>query len=222
MSVYTWFYDGVMGSGKTLGMSIRANYYKEISHVPVTIYSNYGLKGSKPFTSFEDFIDVCKQQTSIICLDESHIDISSRDFNANSVKFFTTIVFYLRKMRCTLMMTSPLFENVDSRVRGVTNLYTAVSKDKDYFLYETYDVQSMKFLEVKKIRQDKAKLYAQKIFDTNSMVTPLEYPKNREEFNDLLNRLKLANNEFLLREGVPNASSVQNEHTQVENQLVVV
>lgn len=190
-------FEGQMGNGKTLGMSILAKYYQE--KTGCTLYSNYGLEGSKPFNSFYDFLDVCMQPSSIVCLDESHNDVDSRDFSSNSVKFFSHIVFYLRKMRCMVMMTSPLFENLDSRIRGVTNVVVSVSKDKDYYYYPFFDYQSNKSLKTIKIKKDNAHSLAESIFDTYAMVTPLEYPSSRDEFKKLLIDIKLKNQAYLER-----------------------
>lgn len=188
-------FEGQMGNGKTLGQSILAKILQ--AETGCTLYSNYGLKGSKPFTSFNDFLDVAVQPHSIVCLDEVHNDIDSRDFNTNAVKYFSHIAFYLRKMRCTLFMTTPLFENIESRVRGVTNIVVSVSKDKNYYYYPFYDWQSMKPLKVKKVKKELAHMVANEIFDTYAMVTPLEYPENRQEFKKLLEDLKLANTQYL-------------------------
>lgn len=192
-------FSGQMGNGKTLGMSILATYLAE--KTGCTLYSNYGLVGAKPFTRFEDFLDVAIQPSSIVLLDEVHNDIDSRDFNTNAVKYFSHIAFYLRKMRCTLMMTSPLFENVESRVRGVTNVVCPVYKDKYYYHYPFYDWQSLKPLKGKRIKKDVAHEIAGNLFDTYSMVTPLEYPNGREEFKKLLQELKRVNSDYLKSEG---------------------
>lgn len=191
-------FDGQMGNGKTLGMSILAKYYQE--QTGCTLYSNYGLVGSKPFESFNDFLDVAVQPSSIVLLDEVHNDIDSRDFNTNAVKYFSHIAFYLRKLRCTVMMTSPLFQNVESRIRGVTNVYCPVTKDKDYYYYTMYDWQSLKHLKTKKMKKENAHKVAKEIFDTYAMVTPLEYPSTRDEFKKLLSTLKATNKNYL--EGV--------------------
>lgn len=186
---------GQMGNGKTLGMSILAKYLQE--HTDCTLYSNYGLKGAKEFSSFYDFLDVAVQPSSIVLLDEVHNDIDSRDFNTNAVKYFSHIAFYLRKMRCTVMMTSPLFENVESRIRGVTNVICPVRKDNQYYYYPFYDWQSMRYLKGKRIKKEHAHNIASQIFDTYAMVTPLEYPANRDEFKKLLEELKRANSNYL-------------------------
>jgi len=200
------FFEGQMGNGKTLGMSIVASDWAQRSGA--TLYSNYGLAGSKPFNSFDDFLDVAIQPSSIVCLDEIHNDIDARDFNTNAVKYFSHIVFYLRKMRCILMMTSPLFENIETRVRKVTNVVVPVRKDQYYFYYPFYDALSLDFLKEKKILKTNAELAASQIFDTYSMVNPLEYPANRDAFKELLVNLKITNQNYL--EGVAKRSIQQN------------
>ncbi|MFP3786293.1 hypothetical protein, partial [Burkholderia sp. SIMBA_024] len=68
--MYVMVYDGIMGAGKTMGMSIMAQHFRQKSGC--TLYSNYGLVGAKPFDTFDTFVDVAKQKSSIICLDEAH------------------------------------------------------------------------------------------------------------------------------------------------------
>lgn len=189
-------YDGRMGSGKTVGMSIHAlNWAKESN---CTLFSNYGLTGSLPFTSFADFKKVAVQPSSIICLDESHVDLSNRDFNMNSVKFFVNMVFFLRKLRCTLMMTSPLFENIDSKVRDVTNIYIHVSQKNGYLNYDYYDVEQAKYLKSNRLSLDIVKVIGSSVYDTYEMVTPLDYPKDRAEFLAVMEDVKRLNKEYML------------------------
>lgn len=191
-------FDGVMGAGKTLGMSLKALHWQ--SKTNCTLFSNYGLKGSIPFTSFEDFKNVAVQPSSIICLDESHIDISNRDFNTNSVKFFVNMVFFLRKLRCTLMMTSPLFENIDSKVRAVTNVYIHVKRSGDYMFYDYYDVQNEKYVKTEMLNLTKISPYLEDVYDTYEMVIPLEYPKTRDEYLNIFKEVKALNKNYMLRQ----------------------
>ncbi len=187
--------DGVMGSGKTNLMSMLAKMWEKDSDC--TIFSNYGLVGSLSFTRFEDFQQLPYCKSSIVCLDESHLDLSSRDFNLNSVKFFTNMVFYLRKIRCTLMMTTPLIENIDSRVRAVTNIYIHCRSDSNFMYYDWYDMQLEKYLRTKKLNRKHLKNIAPFLYDTFSMVTPLQYPDKREDYIRVLEGVKNGNEEYL-------------------------
>jgi ABC-type uncharacterized transport system ATPase subunit len=186
MNVY--IIEGYLGAGKTLCMSILAKYYQERSGC--TLYSNYGLKGAIPFTNINQFLDVAVQPSSILCLDEAHIDLDARNFSTNNVKFFTALLFYLRKMRCTIFLTSPLFENLDTRVRGISNIYCRATKDKHYFRYTQYDLQSERLLKALKIKKENAFKIASQIYETNSIVSPLIYPQDRKEFEAFLEQLK--------------------------------
>ena len=195
MSTNLIMYDGRMGSGKTSLMSLEALLYQKESNC--TLFSNYGLSGSLPFTSFEDFKKVAVQPSSIICLDESHLDISNRDYAANSVKFFVNMVFFLRKMRATLMMTSPLFENIDTKVREVTNLYVHCSKQHDHFNYEYYDVERVRLIKTKRISRENIESIMPILYDTYEMVVPLDYPTNRNEYLTIFEEVKQLNKDYI-------------------------
>lgn len=180
-------FDGKLGSGKTLGAVVFANYLKTQS--PQTqLYANFDMKGAKQFYNLEQFYEIAQNPSSIIVLDEAHVDLDSRSFNTNHVKYLTATSFYLRKVRATLIMTSPLFENLDSRIRSITNMLCLVSKDKTYFYYEMYDPTTMKLLKTKKIKQQKA--FDMQLYDTNSIVTQIEMPMKKDEFDKFLFNLK--------------------------------
>jgi len=179
--------EGYLGSGKTLGGTILANYYQEISGC--ALYSNFGMKGAKEFKTLEDFKEIAKESSSILVLDEAHTDLDARSFSSNHVKFMSQISFYLRKLRCTLILTSPLFENLDSRIRGITNVLMHVSKDSKYFYYSMYDIQSDKPLRTMKINKEKALQIAPSLYETHNMVTPVEMPSKKDEFNLFLEQL---------------------------------
>lgn len=195
MSTNLIMYDGRMGSGKTSLMSLEALLYQKESNC--TLFSNYGLTGSLPFTDFEDFKKVAVQPSSIICLDESHLDISNRDFSTNSVKFFVNMVFFLRKMRCTLMMTSPLFENIDTKVRDVTNVYIHCSNHSGYFNYQYYDVERERLIKSKRISEERIESLVPYIYDTYEMVVPLSYPASRNEYLKIFEEVKELNKKYI-------------------------
>lgn len=187
-------YEGFLGSGKTLGMTVSAYHFKQKSNC--VLYSNYGLVGSKPFTSIENFKDIAKEKSTILCLDEAHIDLDSRSFSSNSVKFFSQVSYYLRKLRCTLFIASPSFEDLDSRIRGITNVLIKVSSDKKYFYYTMYDVQSKRYLKRMRIRKQKAFMIGSQIYDTEAMVSPVKVPEKRQDFMEFLEALKTTAEEY--------------------------
>lgn len=180
--------DGIMGAGKTMAMTLLCKYFESKSGC--TLYSNNGIEGSLPFTHYRDFLHVAQQPSSLIALDESHSDLDARNFNTNAVKYFTHLVFYFRKMRTTMFFTTPLLDNLDSRVRGVCNLYCRCTKDKRNFYYDMYDLQAGKHLKRFTIDQKKAFQIVENFYDTHSMVTPLEWPSERADFTKFLHELK--------------------------------
>jgi len=192
--MYVYTFTGFMGNGKTLGMVLFAKMYQQ--KTGCTLYSNFGVKGSKPFTSFKDFLKIAKEPSSILLLDECHLDIDSRNSLSNASKYFSHMAFFLRKMRCTLMLTTPLFSNVDSRFRDITYVYVPVRKDKDYFYYPIVDYQEDRLLKTMKMKKENAIKLVNEVFDTHSMVTPLEYPANKAEFDSLLVDLKKMNDSY--------------------------
>ena len=79
--MYLVVFDGLMGSGKTLAMSLLASYLHK-KH-DLIVYSNYSFYGSKEFSSFSDFLDIAKETKPVLLLlDEGHIDLDSGDFDS--------------------------------------------------------------------------------------------------------------------------------------------
>ena len=181
-------FTGFLGSGKTLGAVLYAKKYQALSGC--ALYSNIAIEGAKPFYSLETFKEIAQESSSILLLDEAHMDLDARSFNTNHVKFFTQLSYYLRKLRCTLFITSPNFADLDSRIRGITNILAIVSKSKGKFFYDMYDIQSGKFLRTYQMEQQKAFYVAGNLYDTYAMVTPVIVPDRKDGFLDFLNELK--------------------------------
>lgn len=195
-------FHGYLGSGKTLGATIFAKLFQEKSGC--ALYSNCGIADSKPFTALDDFKQIAQESSSILVLDEAHMDLDARSFNANHVKFFTQVSYYLRKLRCTLIITSPSFDDLDNRIRGVTNILATVTKSRDYFTYTLYDIQSERYLKQYKINKSQALSIASQLYDTGAMVTPIAIPESKQDFNTFLKELKfIAENYHVMKEGEP-------------------
>lgn len=190
--------DGIMGAGKTLAMTILANWFADLTANYVgrpALYSNYYATNSKPFTSFKDFVSVAAEEHSLICLDESHLELDARSGTSNSVKFLSHIIFYFRKLHCTMFLTTPDVSNLDGRVLRVASIYIRAIKHKNYFYYEFYDLQSERLLRTLKLPKSIAFAYAAGLYDTETIVTPLDYPETKAEYIALLHSLKAATDE---------------------------
>ncbi|WP_212677001.1 hypothetical protein [Paenibacillus sp. 7516] len=200
-------FDGPLGAGKTLGMSVMAQYYRQ--KTGCTLYSNYGLKNSKLFTTFDQFLDIAQQPSSIICLDEAHTDLDSRSGNTNVAKYFTHMLFYLRKLRCTLFFSSPSIANIEFRVRSIMNVYCQVQKNKNSFLYNMYDLQSERFLRTMKVNQKKVFSIGHEIYDTHKMVVPIEFPEKKEDYLKILTDLKNISDQYYINGQATNEPEAQ-------------
>lgn len=197
-------FTGYLGSGKTLGATIFALYYQQKSGC--ALYSNNGITGSKPFTKLDDFKSIAQEESSILVLDEAHMDLDARSFNSNHVKFFTQLSYYLRKLRCTLIITSPSFSDLDSRIRNITNVLAFVTKDKTHFHYELVDIQSTKHLKNMRIKKDNAFKISEHYFDTAAMVTPVDVPAKKDDFLDFLDELKLISENYYKEKAKPSGT----------------
>jgi hypothetical protein len=190
--------DAAMGTGKTLGMSLLAQHFRQQSGC--TLWSNYGLANARLFTNFEQFLEVAQQPSSIICLDEVHTDLDSRSGNTNTSKYLTHMLYYLRKIRATIFYATPDISSVDVRVRSVTNVYCRVSKNKRKFKYEMWDLQSVRYLRTLMIDKEKVFAIADQIYDTHKMVVPMEFPEKKEEYLQLINMLKNISDQYYVRQ----------------------
>lgn len=196
--MYVVGFDGKLGVGKTFGMSLLAQHYRQ--KTGCTLYSNYGLKNSKLFTNFEQFLDVAQQPSSIICLDEAHTDLDARSGNTNAVKYFTHLLFYLRKIRATLFFTTPDISTVDFRVRSIMNAYCNVRKNKSSFYYDFWEPNTGHKLRGYKIDQQRAFAISSQVYDTHKMVVPMDFPETKQDYSSLINQLKSISDDYYIRQ----------------------
>lgn len=188
--MYLVVFDGLMGSGKTLAMSLLAFYLQE-KH-DLIVYSNYSFYGSKEFSSFSDFLDIAKETKPVLLLlDEGHIDLDSGDFSTNAAKYFSHLFFYFRKLNCRLFITTPIFNNINTRFRALCSFLVNCSFDSDFFIFNIFDVQRDIFLKQIKIYKEHAFSCVENVYDTNSIVSPIVFPANKLEFTELLSSIKL-------------------------------
>lgn len=96
------------------------------------------------------------------------------------------------------MMTSPLFHNIDSKIRDITNIYIHVSKRNSIMTYDYYDVEQQYFIKSEQLDLNKISSYIGDIYDTYEMVIPLEYPKTRDEYIKIFSEVKELNKEYMM------------------------
>lgn len=184
-------FQGNRGMGKTLGMVLYAKYLQE--HTGCSLFSNFPMNGSDGFYSFDDFKKVATCENSILLLDECHNDLDGRDSQSRNVKYLTHMIFYLRKLRCTMLLTTPLFRSIAGQVRDVTNIVVCCSKNRDYFFYDFWDNDNSVFLKRRNINREKALVLCDSVYDTKGIVSPLKFPEDRNGFVKLLEEIKQIN-----------------------------
>ena len=191
--MYVWAFTGNLGEGKTSAMSILAHYYQAKARKrgqEIELFSNYGLRDSHRLNTYKDFYVVAEAPGSIICLDEAQTSLDSRLFQKGSNIYLTQFLFYLRKLRASLFMTTPHFKNLDSRMRMLCNILVDCHRTPGGFIWFIYDAQAQKLLRRRFIPMFKAKeIFAAGLYDTNKIVTSVSFPKNEREFTKFLQNI---------------------------------
>lgn len=191
--MYVWVFTGNLGEGKTFGMSVIAHYFAaraRRARLPVDIYANYGLLGSKPLVNYKDFFHVAKSPNSICLMDEAHVNLDSRLFHKGSNIYMTQFFFYLRKLHTSLFMTTPNIRNLDSRIRLLTNILVFCRKNPSGFIYEIYDFQAEKLLSQKFLPKHIAQeIFKAGMYDTDAIIRNVEFPGSEREFDKFLTKV---------------------------------
>jgi hypothetical protein len=192
--MYIWIFDGTLGAGKTLGMTLFSHYYAD--RTGATIFSNYG-GGHKQIQDYRFLLDVAKQRSSIIQIDEAQVSFDSRFFARKGQVYMTQLLFYLRKLRATMFLSSPSIDNIDSRVRQITNIYVFCENKRGMFNYTLFDFQSGKQLRKFALPHQKAFDFVSNKFETGTIVEPFEFPTDDTLFKAFLHEIKETNQQYI-------------------------
>ncbi|KLU61837.1 hypothetical protein CEB3_c17550 [Peptococcaceae bacterium CEB3] len=198
--MYLWVFQGHLGDGKTFGASVLAHYYAaraKKAGVLVDIYSNYGLRGSRPLTHYKDYYNVARSPNSIQVMDEAHVNLDSRMFSKGSNIYMTQFFFYLRKLHSSLFMTSPSIRNLDSRIRNLTNILVDCRKTGGGgFSYDVYDYAGEKLLRKMFLPPYRVQeLFKARLYNTDNIVRNVQFPSNERAFDEFLNEVIRVRNE---------------------------
>lgn len=191
--MFVWVFQGNLGEGKTFGMSVFAHYYAARARragIKVDLYANYDLQGSYHIRDYKDFYKVAKSESSIILLDEAHVNLDSRLFSRGMNIYMTQFMFYLRKLNSSLFMTTPHIKNLDSRMRQLTNILVDCHRLPSGFMYDIYDFQGERLLRRKFLPKYMAnQIFDIGIYDTHSIVRAIEFPSTDRTFGKFLDNI---------------------------------
>ncbi|MGG5253522.1 ATPase [Neobacillus sp. SM06] len=195
-----FFIQGPLGAGKTFIMSLLAHHWKDRvlkQGGNVQLFSNYGLKDSRPMTHYTDWYEVAAAQGSICCWDEAQMSFSNRKWSKYGATLATEVMMYTRKMQSVQMYCSPSINNVDSRIRQIVEVLINVRKigDKGFSLHFT-DWQTGEFMHKQFIPMYKAKqVFKLNLYDTFNMVQGFPLPSTEKQGEQFFEKLEQIHNE---------------------------
>jgi cytidylate kinase len=184
--------QGPLGAGKTTTAAMMAHYYKNIvtnNGGTIQLFSNFGLLGSKEMNDYNNWFDVADANGSICIWDEAHRMIDSRQSLKHENILTTHVLTFARKMAAIQIFVTPHINNLDSRLRQLTEVLINVTKvgNKGMRL-EYYDFQAEaqgskgKFLHARYLPAAKvAKIHSLDLFDSHSFVGGFPLPKNERD-----------------------------------------
>lgn len=152
---------GNKGSGKTVFATAMA-YIDFLSGAPVYLNYPVGFKarsndidehGLPSSMSSEDIIELFNENPrafrgSTVVFDEAQMAASSRSFFAKSNKKLVEFIAMLRKLKCTLIITSQKYKKVDKWVREDAEFVIVMEpehpelEENENFWFEVYDQQA--------------------------------------------------------------------------------
>lgn len=163
---------GGLGSGKTLLASYLA-WSEYLRGRPV--WANYALHCATQLKSWSELVAL---ESGVVVLDEIHVEIDSRAFSTNVDA--TSFLLQTRKLDLDLIYTSQSFDQVDKRMRHITDLLGMCERLEfpNHVRASKVTLISMASLEVvrRMTLRHTPELYA--LYDTRARVFPLGKPRN--------------------------------------------
>jgi ABC-type Na+ transport system ATPase subunit NatA len=159
---------GKMGAGKTLTMSILAEYVHQKTGLP--LYANYGLEGSIKIT---DLQALWKVESAIFCFDEMWLTMDSRLW-ANNVEL-TRWINQTRKKKLLVIYTTQHISQIEMRVRKGTDVLIYCEKRPGGHWLQFIDYQYQQ-LGRRYLLEHPERFYG--IYDTYEVLEPLKFSKS--------------------------------------------
>lgn len=197
-------FEGNLGAGKTLGMTVFTWYFSLMSDA--NVLSNLPLRADafqkhsakNPdfwlgyLDNFDDFIPLTERGGGIVAWDEFHQSVDSRSWARKTQVYFTEFAMYLRKINAPLFFTSQSVANqIDVRIRQIIDGIIVCRKSPQMFHYTMYDAVTYRYKKSWKL----PRFFIQKFFsvyDSYRIVRPVSFPSTERAYIDFLDGLEKA------------------------------
>lgn len=171
---------GKMGAGKTLSMSLFAEYMHKMTGSP--LYSNYRLQGASKIESLNTMTEV---EGGIFCFDEMWLTLDSRLWSDN-VKL-TRWVNQTRKKKMIILYTTQHIRQIEMRARNATDVLVYCEKRADGHWLQFIDWQYRQMGRRYLINHSTARRFYG-IYDTYEVLEPLTFKKEYTNHSKGYNR----------------------------------
>lgn len=197
-------FEGNLGAGKTLGMTVFAWYFSlecgtnVISNLPLRPEAFAKHQVADPdfwlgyLQTFSDFTVLAEHGGGIIAWDEFHLSVDSRSWARKTQVYTTEFLMYLRKLNSPLFFTSQsVLNQIDVRVRRILDAIIVCRKTAGAFIYDLYDAVTY----VRRRRFVLPKFFVSKFFsvyDSYRICRPVEFPTTDRTYMEFLDKLEKA------------------------------
>jgi hypothetical protein len=164
---------GKMGAGKTLSMSILAEYAAWVMKSP--LHANYGLQGAEKIRTTND---IWEMENGIFCFDEIWLTLDSRLWKDNV--FLTRWINQTRKKKLIVFYTTQHIRQVELRVRNATDILIYCDKTPAGHWLQFVDWQYQELGRRYLISHETAARFY-KVYDTYEVLEPLKMERQRTD-----------------------------------------
>lgn len=199
---------GGYGQGKTTTAVIKGHQWAAASGGQ--LWANFPLRGAYLFSDYTDWYRIADAHGSIVIFDESQMNFDARQWGGFQNITLTKIMNYVRKMNCVFIFVLPNYDNIDSRIRQMTEILIVCSKSRNGTIYNhVYDYQDKRYGEYGRLlnrwilpKASQQKVYALDLFDSYSMVHQFPMPSTPKQAEEFFRTLDDRHNAALERKGI--------------------
>jgi hypothetical protein len=187
--------EGGFGQGKTLTAVIKAHQWAAASGAK--IFANFAVRDAYLFDSYTDWYKIADVHGSILIFDESQSNWDNRKWGNSGQIEMTQVLNFVRKMNSLFIFILPNYENIESRVRQMTDIVIKCQKTQGgTIINHVYDYQESRLLNKWVLpKRSQQEVFKQNLYSTHSFVNRFPTPppnKVDEFFKTLESRHELA------------------------------